>query len=91
MLAVLWHAVCRRSLVQPWVTEPEMRRVRRRYYLTPVLYLAATGLALVDDRLGIGLFLVIGCGYLLHTGTSVAPPPPDESAHAKEAREDVST
>jgi uncharacterized membrane protein len=91
MLAVLWHAICRRSLVQPWVTVPEARRVRRRYYLTPVLYLAATGLALVDDRLGILLFLVIGCGYLLHTGTSVAPPHPGESAQAKEAHEGIST
>jgi uncharacterized membrane protein len=90
LLAVLWHSICRRNLVQPWVTEPEMRRVKRRYYLTPVLYLAATGLALVDDRLGIGLFLVIGCGYLLHTGTRVAPPHPDDSALSTEAREDVS-
>jgi uncharacterized membrane protein len=90
MLAVLWHAICRRSLVQPWVTGPDLRRVRRRYYLTPALYLGATGLALVDDRLGILLFLAIGCGYLLHTGTRVAPPHPEDSTRANEIHEDMS-
>ena len=78
MLAVLWHSVSRRALVQPWVGGSELKRVTRRYYLTPVLYLAATGLALLDDRLGIVLFLIIGSGYLLHTGTRVAPPHPDD-------------
>ena len=59
-----------------------MKRVTRRYYLTPVLYLAATGLALVDDRVGIVLFLIIGSGYLLHTGTRVAPAHPDDPVGA---------
>ncbi len=77
MLAVLWHAARhRRRLIQPWVKEDELRRMTRRYYLTPALYVVATGLALVDFRLGLALFLVVGCGYLLHTGTRVAPTRP---------------
>jgi uncharacterized membrane protein len=78
MLAFLWHSVSRPALVQPWVGANELKRITRRYYLTPPLYVVATGLALIDFRLGIFLFLAIGSGYLLHTGTRVAPPHPDD-------------
>jgi uncharacterized membrane protein len=88
MLAVLWHSLSRRALIQTWVGDDEMKRVTHRYYLTPALYLAATGLALVDDRVGIVLFLIIGSGYLLHTGTRVAPSHPDDLVRADGALED---
>ena len=88
MLAVLWHSIARRALLQPWVGDDELKRVTRRYYLTPLLYLVATGLALVDDRLGIVLFLIIGSGYLLHTGTRVAPSHPDDLVRAEGAPQD---
>ena len=85
MLAVLWHSMSRPALVRTRVGADELKRITRRYYFTPVLYLAATGLALVDDRVGIVLFLVIGSGYLLHTGTRVAPPHPDDVVPAEPA------
>ncbi|MGA3146064.1 MAG: TMEM175 family protein [Acidimicrobiales bacterium] len=88
MLAVLWHSITRRALIQTWVGDDELKRVTRRYYLTPVLYLVATGLALVDDRVGIALFLIIGSGYLLHTGTRVAPSNPDDLVGTGGALED---
>jgi uncharacterized membrane protein len=74
MLAALWHAAHRRpKLIVPWVEPEELRHVTRRFYATPLLYLVSTAFALVDFRLGLALFLVVGCGYLLHTGTKVAP------------------
>ena len=88
MLAVLWHSISRPALIQSWVGADELKRMTRRYYFTPVLYLAATGLALVDDRLGIALLLVIGSGYLLHTGTRVAPPHPDDVVSTERVLED---
>jgi uncharacterized membrane protein len=83
MLAVLWHSVRHRSrLIQPWVSEDELRRVTRRFYLTPVMYLAATGLTLINARLGILLFFLVGSAYVLHTGTRVAPLHPDDVSKA---------
>jgi uncharacterized membrane protein len=79
MLAALWHSLWRRGLIEPWVTPDDVRHITRRYYLTPVLYLVATALALIDGRLGIVLFLLVGGGYLLHTGTQVAPPHPEDA------------
>lgn len=89
MLAVLWHVMRRGGLVQPWVGDDDLRRVTRRYNLTPVLYLAAMALAFVDDRLGLVLFLVIGCGYLLHTGTRVAPREVEGTDHDNLSMEDT--
>jgi uncharacterized membrane protein len=77
-LAVLWHAAShRRTLIHSWVGDPELRLMRRRFYFTPLLYVVATALALLDARVGIVLFLVVGCGYLLHTGTRASPQGPD--------------
>lgn len=44
-----------------------------------MLYLAATGVALVNATAGIVVFFVVGAAYLLHTGTQVAPPHPDDA------------
>jgi hypothetical protein len=89
MLAMLWHSVRhRRGLLQPWVSEDELRRVTRRFYLTPVMYLAATGLTLINARLGILLFFLVGSAYVLHTGTRVAPLHPDDVSKAATATHD---
>jgi hypothetical protein len=45
----------------------------------PVLYLIATGVALLNATIGIILFLAVGCGYLLHTGTQAGPIHPDDA------------
>ena len=77
MLAVLWHHVSRgRRLIEPWIPDEAITRLTRRYYLTPVLYLMATGIAVWDIYVGLVLFLAIACGYLLHTGTRAAPKHP---------------
>ncbi len=77
MLAVLWHHVSRgRRFIEPWIPDDAVRRLTRRYYLTPVLYLGATAVSLASPAVGLALFLVIACGYLLHTGTRVAPQRP---------------
>lgn len=74
MLAVLWHHVSRgRRLVEPWIPDDAVQRLTRRYYLTPVLYLAATGVAVGSLVAGLALYLLIACVYLLHTGTRAAP------------------
>jgi uncharacterized membrane protein len=74
MLAILWHhAAAKRRLLRHSIDDATARRLTRRLYLTPVLYVAATGLALIDLRLGFAAYLIIACGYLLHTGTRVAP------------------
>jgi uncharacterized membrane protein len=80
MLALLWHNASRgRRLIAPWVHDNDLKRMTRRYYLSPLLYLAATGLALIDARIGMAVFVVIGSVYLLHTGTRVAPRHPHEA------------
>ncbi len=66
-------------MIAPWVADDDLARMTRRYYLSPLLYLIATGLALLDARVGMALFVVIGSVYLLHTGTSIAPSHPHES------------
>jgi uncharacterized membrane protein len=80
MLALLWHSFSHhRRLIKSWVSDDELRRLTRRFYLTPVLYLIATGVALFDATIGVILFLAVGCGYLLHTGTQAAPIHPDDA------------
>lgn len=82
MLAVLWHHVSRgRRLIEPWIPDDAVRRLTRRYYTTPVLYLVATAISLAVPALGLVLFLVIACGYLLHTGTRAAPQRPIHLGH----------
>lgn len=61
------------------MSDDELRRLTRRLYLTPVLYLIATGIALLNATIGVILFLAVGGGYLLHTGTQAAPIHPDDS------------
>jgi uncharacterized membrane protein len=82
MLAILWHHVSRnRRLIEPWIPDDAVKRLTRRYYLTPVLYVGATAAAVADQRAGLVLFLVIACGYLLHTGTRAAPTRPAHQLH----------
>jgi len=77
MLAVLWHHVSRgRRLIEPWIPDDTVRRLTRRYYLTPVLYVAATAITIASRPVGLALFLIIAGGYLLHTGTRAAPQRP---------------
>ncbi len=82
MLAILWHHVSRgRRLIEPWIPDDAVRRLTRRYYLTPVLYLVATAVAIAYQPAGLVLFLAIACGYLLHTGTRAAPTRPTHQLH----------
>jgi uncharacterized membrane protein len=82
MLALLWHhAAAKRRLIRHSIDDATARVLTRRLYLTPVLYLGATGLALIDLRLGFIAYLVIACGYLLHTGTRVLPKEPRPAHH----------
>jgi TMEM175 potassium channel family protein len=82
LLAVLWHHVSRgRRLIEPWIPDDAVTRLTRRYYLTPVLYVVATAVAIGNQPVGLALFLVIACGYLLHTGTRAAPTRPAHHLH----------
>lgn len=79
MLAAVWHRAARhRQLLEPWVPTEKIDRLTRRLYLTPQLFVVATGIGLVDVRVGLVLFLLIACGYVLHTGTRVTPSHPSE-------------
>lgn len=82
MLAILWHTVSRR-LLHSWVGDGEVRQLTRRYYLTPLLYLVGTAVALINATAGIVVFLVVGGGYLLHTGTQAAPASPDAAIESQ--------
>jgi uncharacterized membrane protein len=77
MLAIVWHhAESGRRLVRYSLDAATARAMTRRLYITPLLYAGATALALVDVRLGLPLYLLIACGYVLHTGTRVVPKEP---------------
>ncbi|HEX3946284.1 MAG TPA: TMEM175 family protein [Acidimicrobiales bacterium] len=82
LLAILWHHVSRgRRLIEPWIPDDAITRLTRRYYLTPVLYLVATGVAIVNQPAGLVLLLLVACVYLLHTGTRAAPKRPPHHGH----------
>ena len=74
MMAVLWHHLARRpELLHPDVEPAALGQLTRRLYLTPVLYVVATGIAAIDHWAGVGLYLAIACVYVLHTGTRAFP------------------
>lgn len=90
MLAVLWHhAARRRRLLEPWIPQQRVNQLTWRLYITPLLFVAATALSVLYAKLGLALYLVIACGYLLHTGTRVVPrhPESDPAATAKDYAE----
>ena len=88
LLAVLWHHVSRRGLIEPWIQKDATRRLTRRYYVTPVLYAGATGIAAANLDAGLVLFLVIACVYLLDTGTRAAPRHPEHRHRHRTATDD---
>jgi uncharacterized membrane protein len=70
VLAILWHHLERHPQLLHRGDDPvALHRLTRRLYLTPVLYVAAAGLSLLNHWVGMALYVVIACGYLLHTGT----------------------
>ncbi len=80
MLAVLWHHLERRpDLLRSGDDPTTLRHLTRRLYVTPLLYLAAAALSLLDHWVGVVLYAAIACGYLLHTGTRAFPSEADES------------
>jgi uncharacterized membrane protein len=79
VLAVLWHHLARRpGLLRPGDDPVALKRLTRQLYVTPVLYVVAAGLAVLDHWVGVVAYLVIACGYLLHTGTRAFPADEDE-------------
>jgi uncharacterized membrane protein len=85
MMAVLWHhAASGRRLLRYSLDDASARQLTKRLYVTPILYALATLLALIDLRIGLPAYLLIACGYVLHTGTRVVPREhrPPEPAHA---------
>jgi uncharacterized membrane protein len=70
VLAILWHHLERHPQLLHRGDDPSaLHRLTQRLYLTPVLYVVAAALSLLNHWVGMVLYVAIACGYLLHTGT----------------------
>lgn len=78
-LAWVWHYAARRGhLLEAWVPPQRVSVLTRRLYLAPLLFAVGTVVGFADVRAALAIYLLIACGYLMHTGSRVALRHPEQ-------------